>query len=307
MQGQPLWCFDAMASGAWRWFEPKTTGRVPEPRAAMAHAVMDGEFVIAGGWDGKTAFDDAYSLDLSTFRWRKHSFSGMCDASLSDRIFFGHTSSPEGLIFVHGGASPKNLNDMFDDVMTFDAKTSKLCRLRTSGNGPGLRCRQANAYMNGYLYAFGGHAGKGWLESIHRLDVDSAHLVGGGSTDGVVATWEEITAKGFKPYPRAHACLIPWPLPQPRLLLYGGGDGDTDFAATYVMDTHTHYWTRLTNVRAVPSPLLGHHLRHDVRVCLARSGDQCDRRTLTAPLWHGDPCERRPCHAGSRRFRRGHD
>ena len=134
----------AMASGAWRWFEPKTTGRVPEPRAAMAHAVMDGEFVIAGGWDGKTAFDDAYSLDLSTFRWRKHSFSGMCDASLSDRIFFGHTSSPEGLIFVHGGASPKNLNDMFDDVLTFDAKTSKLCRLRTSGNGPGLRCRQSD-------------------------------------------------------------------------------------------------------------------------------------------------------------------
>jgi hypothetical protein len=41
---------------------------------------------------------------------------------------------------------------------------------------------------------------------------------------------------------------VAWPQPQPRLLLHGGGDGDTDFAASYVFRTQDLYWERLTNV-----------------------------------------------------------
>ena len=61
----------AMNVGAWRWFSPSTTGKTPAPRASFASAVVNNTLFIAGGWDGTSAFGDAFGLDLELFRWRE--------------------------------------------------------------------------------------------------------------------------------------------------------------------------------------------------------------------------------------------
>ena len=233
---------------AWRWSEAKTSGRVPEPRAGVASSVQDGSLVLLGGWDGKTAFNDAYTVGLSDFRWRMLKLRG--DGTMADRIMFGTAADEDGVIYVHGGCRPDNLNDMYHDVMAFDARTSKLRTIKTvgdwTGDGPGYIIRQSVAVVGGYLYVFGGWDNKKWLDATFRLDLDAENK--GGAKGSGAARWERLATRGFIPYGRTHACLVPWPLPTPRLLLYGGGDVDTDFSATYSLDARSWYWERLYNV-----------------------------------------------------------
>ena len=228
---------------AWRWSQPTTTGKAPTVRAGAASGIQDGQLIILGGWDGKTAFTDAYALNLETLKWRSLSPRG--DGTMELRIFFGRAVSPNGVLYVHGGAKPTNLNEMYHDVMSFDARTSVLRKVRVKGDDPGPIMRQSLAIMNGYMYSFGGFDGKKWTDTTHRLDLDAEDE--GGARRGF-AKWERLEVTGFAPYPRSFACLVAWPQPQPRLLLHGGGDGDTDFAASYVFRTQDLYWERLTNV-----------------------------------------------------------
>ena len=211
---------------------------MPEPRAGTASAMVEGELILIGGWDGRTAFADAHALSLSTLRWRSLSLRGT-ESLLSDRIMFGHASSDD-LVYIHGGCSPKNLAEIFADVFTVNTKTGKMQELDTEGTGPGKIARHANAIMHGHLYAFGGWDGKRFRDETFRLDL---------RTRGA-PRWEQLVTSGFTPYARAMACLVAWERPRPHLMLYGGGNSDTDFAATYALDVETRYWERLTNVRS---------------------------------------------------------
>jgi len=160
---------------------------------------------------------------------------------MADRIMHGRAASPDGIIYVHAGCKPTNLAEMYSDVMSFDARTSILRKIKTVGEGPGFLARHAMAIMNGYMYTFGGFDGKTWMAGSHRLDLDAKDV-------GGAARWERLATSGFEPYARTHSCLVPWPQPQPHLLLFGGGDVDTDFSATYTLNTQSLYWQRLTNV-----------------------------------------------------------
>lgn len=227
----------AMNVGAWRWFSPSTTGKTPAPRASFASAVVNNTLFIAGGWDGTSAFDDAFGLDLELFRWREMFVRKTGNATLDGRILFGHASIGETL-YIHGGTKVTNLADRFSDVLALDTASGELRTVPTSGDGPGGLMRHTIAARENSLWVVGGLAEK-FSSAVHRLDI---------LDDGDGGTWHRVAAEGFVPWPRAYHCLAAIPAPSPYLLLSGGGDGDRDFHDVYALDVRTSYWHRFSNI-----------------------------------------------------------
>ena len=231
---------------AWRWTALQPAGTAPAPRAGFASAVIDGSLFVAGGWDGQTAFEDAFALDLASLRWRTLSLRG--EATFARRIMFGHAAAEDGRhLYVHGGTDPQNLNTIRGDLFAFDVIRGTLKNIPLSGDGPPALSRHSVAAMQGSLWVFGGWDGRAKLDGAYRL-----RLTGSETNEDrrpSAARWERLLPSGFVPYPRSDACLLPTPrLWWPNLLLFGGGDGDFDFGDLYVLHTETGYWQRLHNV-----------------------------------------------------------
>lgn len=208
--------------GAWRWSSPSTSGKPPSPRAGYASAVFGGTLFVVGGWDGTKAFNDAFALDLETFRWRQLFLRGEGDDDkppLEGRILFGHAGIGK-TIYIHGGAQVSNLATLHDDVLALDTASGSISRLATSGRAPGLLMRHSIAARGAALWVVGGFDGKSFSSDVHRLDFGE---------DGAEAVWHRVEAEGFTPWPRALGCLVALDSPSSHLILAGGGDGDRDF------------------------------------------------------------------------------
>ena len=231
---------------AWRWLSPTTSGRAPTARNMHASAIFSGELFVVGGWNGQTAFHDAFALDLLTFRWRELALRG--DGTLENRALFGHAAS-ERRLFVHGGLSPTNLNDIRSDLVALDPTTGQLRQVSTTGDGPGTIARHAIAEKDDALWVFGGWDGKRWLDTTYVLRLGA---------DALSGRWERVETGGFTPYGRTHSCLLAMPAPSAHLMLYGGGDANTDFKSVYALDVRASYWERMTNVTGTEVALSQH-------------------------------------------------
>ena len=75
-----------------------STGEFPNRRRCHGCVIWGGNIYICGGYDGTDIFDDIWSLDLSSFQWRKLSIV------LSYPVFFHSAAvTPVGCLYVFGG------------------------------------------------------------------------------------------------------------------------------------------------------------------------------------------------------------
>ena len=244
----------ASSLGAWRWTTAETTGRSPSPRGGYASGIVNKTVLcIAGGWNGRDAFGDAYTIDMNELKWRVLALRSEDGSKLDGRIFFAHAVLNHNM-FIHGGSEITNLNNMHDDVLVLDMMASTLRTLETVGESPGYVSRHAMATraQDQSLWIVGGHRGfdtakGGFTQTTYKLDL--APLA-----RGEPARWHKIEAEGFSPWARAFACLVSMPRPSPYLYLFGGGDGNIDFDDVYALNVGTSYWERITNVTGDKGP-----------------------------------------------------
>ena len=132
---------------AWRWTRLPASGTGPSRRGGHAAAVVDGSLIIAGGWDGVTAFGDAFALDMVSARWRALYLRG--NGKLERRMMFAYTAAEDGKkLYVHGGADNRNLATVKSDLIVLDVRQSTLQTVQARG-GPML-FRHAMAAARGY-------------------------------------------------------------------------------------------------------------------------------------------------------------
>jgi hypothetical protein len=176
---------------AWRWFPAQTTGITPAARSGYGAALFDNSLCIAGGYDGKAGLDDAHVLDLDTLRWRSlYLHRRPAEAGFGDRFLFGHTRIG-GVIFVHGGMSSKNLNNVRSDLIAVDCAGSTLTTLQMSGDDPGPWSRSTMAAMSNSLWVVGGWDGKSWRDDLFRVRLGPGRVA-----DVTAATWEKVETTG---------------------------------------------------------------------------------------------------------------
>ena len=233
---------------AWRWTVQETTGRPPSPRAGFASALINETLYVAGGWDGTSAFGDAFAVSIETRHWRQLAVRGREGATLEGRILFAHASIGSTL-FMHGGAEATNLANMHSDLLALDTRTSTLRVVATGGVPPGPLMRHSMAARENSLWMFGGFRGRAFSADMYQLEF---HDIYGDAAvnDGMPeAMWRPVKAiGGFAPWPRALGCLLALPPPASHLLMLGGGDGDADFDDAYAFDATASTWQRLTNI-----------------------------------------------------------
>ena len=231
---------------AWRFTQVDVVGKQPPPRHMHASAVIDGALYVVGGQHRLDVLQDAWTLriDDRPYEWRKLKLQ-KAGRLLKHRIFFAHAAYGNKL-YLSGGANNQNMSEVFDDILVLDTETESLSTLETEAEGmpsPPRLSRHSMAAMGGSLWMVGGWDGVEWLDTTYRLDLYAP-----------TPRWTQLDADGFVPWRRSHGCLVPSPTAANTLLLFGGGDGDSDFDDVYYLytrlpgDTQQGYWGRVGNV-----------------------------------------------------------
>ena len=214
---------------AWRFTQVDVVGKQPPPRHMHASAVIDGALYVVGGQHRLDVLQDAWTLriDDRPYDWRKLKLQ-KAGRLLKHRIFFAHAAYGNKL-YLSGGANNQNMSEVFDDILVLDTETESLSTLETEAEGmpsPPRLTRHSMAAMGGSLWMVGGWDGVEWLDTTYRLDLYAP-----------TPRWTQLDADGFVPWRRSHCCLVPSPTSANTLLLFGGGDGDSDFDDVYYLYT----------------------------------------------------------------------
>ncbi len=231
---------------AWRFTQADVVGKQPPPRHLHASAVMDGALYVVGGQTRLEVLQDAWALryDDQPYAWRKLKLQ-KTGKLLKNRIFFAHAAYGTKL-YISGGSNHQNMTEVYDNIITLDTETETLSILETDAEGierPRLS-RHSMTAMGGSLWMVGGWDGYEWLDTTYRLDLYAQPR----------PRWTQLEADGFVPWRRSHCCLVPSPTAANTLLLFGGGDGDSDFDDVYYLHTALPgapaqgYWGRVGNV-----------------------------------------------------------
>ena len=219
---------------SWHFTHAAASGTPPAPRASHAAAVIDGNLIVLGGWNGNTAYDDAHALELATLEWHEFAVTREEHASLGDRSMFGYAEHG-GRIYVHGGWNTSDAAAVCDGLFSFapaigpvvlqggDRWRGTLATVATEGNGPGAVARHAMASLGDSLYVFGGWGGLGSRDApyaqrepnpsllIRRLTFHNRCRSSGWGHDtfrldlaaSPLPRWERLEVEGFTPWRRS--------------------------------------------------------------------------------------------------------
>lgn len=158
------------------------------------------------------------------------------------------TAVNKKLVIFGGGDGPTYYNDIY----VFDTVTNRYTRPKLTGGAPPSRRRAHTAclYKNG-IYIFGGGDGVRALNDVWRLDVSdlskpSWKLISGPpSIRHVGASTTSLSSMSNKDQPQQRPTARGYHTANmvgPKLIVYGGSDGDECFRDVWVFDVETNIW-----------------------------------------------------------------
>lgn len=198
------------------WYQPRTKGQGPCPRAAHSSSVIGKHVYIFAGNDGQNLFNDLFRLDTETMSWSQPETKGQAPPPRA-----GHSATVVGTqIVVFGGGIE---GGMANDLYILDTETLTWTCPETFGTPPAARAGHAACCVFGrHVLVFGGG-------SIRNKAFNDLHLF---SVDTLA--WSRPSDTGDLPVPRAgHSCTMVGT----RLFAFAGGDDQTFFNDLHVLDT----------------------------------------------------------------------
>ncbi|MGD8373351.1 MAG: hypothetical protein PVI21_00660 [Candidatus Woesebacteria bacterium] len=224
--------------------------------ANLVYDAKNKRFILFGGYNGVTRFNDVYSLsaDDAYARWRKLSPSGTPPTAknLAGAAFVRGTTSgsvDKAYMIVWGGASPSNLNEMHTlDITTPDSEAWSTV---SQTNTPATRSyiSQTMVPINTTssttdLYLFGGSSAA-LVNDLQRctFDVNSPAAV----------TWTTLTADGAagSPSRRSGAGMI-YDSANARLIVSSGYDGSNYLSDAWEYSISGSSFTQLSPSGTTP-------------------------------------------------------
>ena len=215
----------------WVWVPVSTISSGPRARFYHASEVVGRKVVLHSGWDGEEVFNDLWIFNSDSFTWMQPRTAGFGPTPR-----YGHsiTLSPDGRLFIFGGASPDKetlVPKYNDDIRVLDTDTMIWTRPRMNGATPTGRYGHSATLMDdGKIIIFGGwgRGGCQTKESINDPNAYSLHVL-----DTKSMHWYAPRKLGKKPIKHVHnhgACRAG---NSSSVLLYAGCDGRqaiSDFA-----------------------------------------------------------------------------
>lgn len=211
-------------------------GSLPSPRAAHSANIIGNKLYIFGGWNGFSAFNDVFAMDLETYTWSEILSSGTLPIPRNNH----RTATYGNKIYVHGGHDG---NKWLDDLFIFDTAESNWIKVNISGYKPSARACHSLNRIKKKLYMFGGFNG---ICSFNEMEVFDIETV----------TWSQLKElRGTPPIARdAHAMVTS----KNFLYLFGGHDGIRHLNDLHRFDTVNHVWTEIKYEDKLPNGLRGH-------------------------------------------------
>lgn len=213
-----------------------TSGSQPTPRAAHSANVISKKLYIFGGWNGFSAFNDVYSLDLETYIWSEIMTKGILPIPRNNH----RTATYMSKIYIHGGHDG---DKWLDDLFIFDAPKSMWIKVNIYGYQPSARACHSVNRIGKMLYMFGGFDGVHSFNDIEIFDIESA-------------TWTQLKEYfGTPPIARdAHTMVAS----KSCLYLFGGHDGVNHLNDLHEFNTIQNTWTEIKYEDKLPNGLRGH-------------------------------------------------
>ena len=212
-------------------------GLLPSPRAAHSANIIGRKLFIFGGWNGFSAFNDVFAMDLETYTWSEILSTGTLPIARNNH----RTATYKNKIYVHGGHDG---NNWLDDLFVFDTQKTNWYKIPISNAyKPSARACHSLNRIKKMLYMFGGFNGITSFNDIEVFDI-------------ATSTWRQLdSVKGQPPIARdAHAMVSD----KDVLYLFGGHDGSRHLNDLHQFDTASSTWTEIKYWDKLPNGLRGH-------------------------------------------------
>jgi len=154
------------------------------PRAAHSCDFYDGKLWVFGGWNGKNALNDLWTLDIANYTWAEVNAKDSV-APPSPRNNHA-TAVVDSKLLLHGGHDGQK---WLNCLHIFDFKDRKWRPCNTSGHRPAVRACHTLTRVNWKLYMFGGYDGQSCFNELAILDLETM-------------TWTYPTIDGEQPQAR---------------------------------------------------------------------------------------------------------
>ena len=212
-------------------------GNLPSPRAAHSANIIGSKLYIFGGWNGFSAFNDVFAMDLENYTWSEILCTGNLPISRNNH----RTATYKHKIYVHGGHDGTK---WLDDLFVFDTVKSNWRKVPiVNAYSPTARACHSLNRIKKKLYMFGGFNGMQSFNEIEVFDIEKTK-------------WTQLKEiKGNSPIARdAHAMVSN----KDVLYLFGGHDGIRHLNDLHQFDTLTSTWTEIKYKDKLPNGLRGH-------------------------------------------------
>jgi N-acetylneuraminic acid mutarotase len=221
----------------------------------MACVTDSGQVILFGGmnvldfmeWEGEI-YGDTWAYDPAAQRWTDLRPGGDLPSARSDGSMVYDPGTDRVILF--GGTSDYA---GFNDTWAYDPVGNTWTELEPDGDSPSARGGHCMVFdpVTGKIILFGG-----W-DGMSGLDLNDTWAY-----DPAANTWDELNPVGSRPPARSYHSMAYDPT-SGKVILFGGGTLEDDYADTWAYDPVANTWTKLDPAGGVPPARNSHSLVSD--------------------------------------------
>ena len=206
------------------WDLVTVTGTKPNARRNAVSVMYNNEFIIHGGNDANTTYNDVWKLNLLNNEWNQVTTNGETSPTKTGHIAIAYVKK----MFIFGGED--------NDVYNLNLFTNTWTKAPVTGTKPNKRYYCSGVLHNTKIYIFGGWYGQTYYNDLWEFDIAEN-------------SWELITTSGSSPSIRnGHKAEVY----NGEMYVFGGYYSSNRYNDLYKYNFSTKTWSQLSPTGAIP-------------------------------------------------------
>ena len=206
------------------WDLVTATGTKPNARRNAVSVMYNNEFIIHGGNDANTTYNDVWKLNLLNNEWNQVTTNGETSPTKTGHIAIAYVKK----MFIFGGED--------NDVYNLNLFTNTWTKAPVTGTKPNKRYYCSGVLHNTKIYIFGGWYGQTYYNDLWEFDIAEN-------------SWELISTSGSSPSIRnGHKAEVY----NGEMYVFGGYYSSNRYNDLYKYNFSTKTWSQLSPTGAIP-------------------------------------------------------
>ena len=206
------------------WDSVTVIGTKPNARRNAVSVMYNNEFIIHGGNDANTTYNDVWKLNLLNNEWNQVTTNGETSPTKTGHIAIAYVKK----MFIFGGED--------NDVYNLNLFTNTWTKAPVTGTKPNKRYYCSGVLHNTKIYIFGGWYGQTYYNDLWEFDIAEN-------------SWELITTSGSSPSIRnGHKAEVY----NGEMYVFGGYYSSNRYNDLYKYNFSTKTWSQLSPTGAIP-------------------------------------------------------